>query len=227
MDLQVHFPDLTEVGRLYTRSIPGKVYDYTKVYTYEEVLAGVDEKIKTELAFLTQNADYSSLKPEVLKAAGWYTLRKGKNWHRHHNGDNTIEIWMKRFPQNKGNAVAANRHKVWITPGFNVGKKNCVFAFGCGGRLVDGFKLNALRRCNIRPLTILRVSKTNFLKQLQLDWLRAARFIEFSATEFATYYVNGFEPASYKEDFELAFWEGWESKTKISGLRRKERDEED
>lgn len=237
MDFCVPFSDLTEIGELTTRKKVGEPVDYLNYPTTEQCLVDAEEKIQTELAFLhiphyynssVQNT-YDPLMKMVL-AHGWQEVAMTLNWHEYHKGDHPIGLWLKKFDRGNVFGPLPNR-KINITPGYKVNDTNVVFAFGCGGRLVDGMPENfkSLRRCEPKALTLLRIPKEQVLTELEIRWLGKNRYRQLwnFGTSQAHYYVNGWWPEDYNKEYERAYWHGWDEHKRSLLTPRRARIEED
>jgi hypothetical protein len=182
----------------------------------QEVLKETEKFIKTEFAF-AHTPDDSGDTQELLTSNNWKSVGVALNWHKYHKGDRPIYLFYKKF---KGVADHWEEgHHLY--PGFRVNNRNTVFKFGCGGRLLDGMNdVKALRRVDPKPLTLLRVSKTEIIPKLTETWLSHMKYRWIDSTSLANYYINGSKPTEYSEEQERAFWQGWETRKQVLSLSR-------
>lgn len=221
MNISVPYPDITEIGELTTKSKIREGISWSNSPSIEECLVDAEEKVQTELAFVHipeyradqyLNGLYSPV-IAALQKQDWQQVSKTLNWHSHHHGDHPIVLWMKKFPGKPNVIGPLGERKIHITPGYKVNGENVVFAFGCGGRVTEGFT-KKFRLTRHKALTLLRVPQTTVLEGKDYNWLDRRRYRRIHGTPLAQYFVNGWHPDSYSEEKERAYWEGWEQHAK-------------
>jgi len=219
LKIQQHYPDLTEVGQLSSAEIPGdghwSEWENRPLTKTLEVI----EKSCTELAFAHIPAESYESVHTALTKSGWTPISKALNWHSSHKGDHPITLYTKKF---EGRPVAEKyHHSAYMVPGHRVRGRNACFKFGCGGRLLNGLEdVLALNRATPKPLTLLRIPKTEILNLNSRSVLNTLGYREVEQTNLATYWTNGKAPAEYKEQEERDFWRGWEARTSFRNLKR-------
>jgi len=182
-------------------------------YMTAESLTNDEKNIKTPLAFAHygERQGLSDGYGEVLKEAGWTQVTSQLNWHNYHNGDTNLPIWMKKFPAK----VPEAKETFKASPKSSYYPEHNSFAFGCGGRLINGFKefdVAKLRNANseywYRFTTLIRVKGGMKRPEARKAWLAAMNYRELPefATSEASYWVNGFPVAEWAKNKEHAFW---------------------
>lgn len=227
VQLKVQLPDISELGNI-DKEI--KV-EFDKQYVFfgdfktplNECLKDAEERAQTELIFaslpyydeVSNRYLYQTYKKcqDLLQENGWWCIAKTLNWHRLHNGDHPIGLWIKKLdgkPNVWGPLKDRKRH---ISPAYNVAGENVVFGFGCGGRLVDGLT-KEFKSTRHKALTLLRIPIEQSLSVKDFAWLRKYNYRSVISTKLANYYVNGWHPSQYNEQYERAYWAGWEAHQK-------------
>ena len=216
LKIQFHFPDLTEVGQLSAARLPGDQH-----WTEWENRSRADalKKIEESCSELAFAHNPSTGNERVLLDAGYRAVGVALNWHSSHKGDHPITLYIKKF---EGRPLKEEfGPNPYMVPGHRVRNRNACFTFGCGGRLLNGLEdVQALKRCSPKPLTLLRIPKTEILNWDWRGMLEMLGYREVEQTRLANYWTNGKEPQKYNEQEERDFWRGWEARTSFRNLKR-------
>ena len=228
MEFWTPYNDISELGNLYHAGMPGTGRrEYTGLKP-TDVFSDVEKMIQTPLAFAHfARSQYRQQAPEyqkMLEDAGWKLVSSTLNWHSSHRGDNELCLWMKKYPQNlpvEKLRDVPNRAD-YYGDGRHMYPCHKSFLFGCGGRLLEGFK--DIRDEDIawtKFLTLIRIPVEKKITPARERWLRAMNYRPLPAefnTSVATYWVNGFEKWPGK-DQENEFWNRW-TEPKHPAIRR-------
>ena len=218
MEFWTPYNDISEFGNLGIGKLPGVPRNIYSSTPPQDIFPEAEKMIKTPLAFAHfARRDYLSKAiseyQQMLESAGWKLISSTLNWHSQHQGDNELTLWMKKFPQNLPvEQLRACPLKERYGNDRHMYPCHKSFLFGCGGRLLEGFK--DIRDEGIawtKFLTLIRVPVEKKITPARERWLRAMNYrplpAEFS-TSVATYWVNGFEKWPGK-DAENEFWQKW------------------
>ena len=225
MEFWTPYNDISEFGNLYTAVMPGvNRREYTSL-TPTQVFPEAEKLVQTPLAFAHfARGPYKETQAvqKMLEDNGWKLISSTLNWHSSHQGDHELTLWLKKFPQNLPvEQLRACPQKERGGNDRHMYPCHKSFLFGCGGRLLEGFK--DIRDEDIawtKFLTLIRIPVEKKITPARERWLRAMNYRPLPAefnTSVATYWVNGFEKWPGK-DQENDFWRKWQE-PKHPGIR--------
>ena len=180
MSLVIQYPDLTEITAIYSPTHSPKGFRENK-----EALATTTTEF---LFYLGSPSHY----PESPKALGLKPVAAMNNWWpSHHDGARKLVLYWAKNPNFKPKVQVLSARNNWC------GYPHMA-ASGCGLKI--GEPPMRARLFN-RYFTLMRMPVQ--VNRIQEKWLSLHNYKHLDTGQQATYYINGWDPATYSKDVEF------------------------